>query len=125
MSESIENAGPPRTLEESAQPGEPLKARDHAEPHHPGPRKYIQIGIWLALITVFEVAVYYVDFFTDREPLLVFTLVTCMFIKFMIVARWFMHLKFDNPGYGRVFATGIALAVAVYVVVLATFGVFT
>ena len=101
--------------------GEPLKARGHAEGHHPTPRDYVKIGVLLAVITALEVAVYYVDALRDQ---LVVILLLAMTVKFLIVARSFMHLKFDNPGYARMFITGITLAVTVYAVVLATFGIF-
>lgn len=122
MSESLERSGEPEAVEETAAVGEPLKARQHAEARHPGPREYLKIGAILAILTILEVGVYYIESIRD---LLVAILVGLMLLKFVLVARWFMHLKFDNPGYGRVFATGIALAIAVYVVVLAMFGVFT
>lgn len=123
MSEQLHHGqhGEPVAASEAAAVGEPLKARGHAEAHHPGPREYVKIGMVLAIITALEVAVYYVDALRDQ---LVVILLLAMTVKFLIVVRSFMHLKFDNPGYGRMFITGITLAIAVYTVVLATFGIF-
>jgi cytochrome c oxidase subunit 4 len=107
--------------EEPAQVGAPLRVREHPEKRHPGPKQYVGIAAVLALVTVFEVAVYYVDW---AKPYLVPLLLGMMVVKFALVVLWFMHIRFDNPGYGRVFVAGIALAATVYIVVLLTFGVF-
>ena len=42
-------------------------------------------------------------------------------IKFMIVASFFMHLKFDNKILRRLFITGITLALFCYLIVLLMF----
>ena len=47
-----------------------------------------------------------------------------MAVKFWLVAQFFMHLKFDAKIFGRLFWTGLLLAVSVYVAALATFQVF-
>lgn len=106
--------------ETNAEIGQPLKAREHPEAAHPTPRKYVNIAIVLGLITAFEVGVYYIEALRD---VLVALLIGCMVLKFVLVARWFMHLRFDSPGYARTFITGIALAATVYVVVLLTLGI--
>jgi hypothetical protein len=41
-----------------------------------------------------------------------------MIAKFAIVCGWFMHLRYDNPLFKRVFVFGLSLAVGVYIVVL-------
>jgi len=38
------------------------------------------------------------------------------------VVLWFMHLRFDSPIFRRLFATGLALALSVYLIVLVIFG---
>jgi hypothetical protein len=43
-----------------------------------------------------------------------------MIAKFAIVCGWFMHLRYDNPLFRRVFVFGLVLAVAVYVGVMLT-----
>ena len=101
--------------------GTPLRAREHPEAPHPGPRKYVGIAAILAIITAFEVAVYYVE---SWRNILVPLLIGMMVVKFSLVALFFMHIRFDNPGFGRIFAAGIALAASVYCIVLLTFGVF-
>ena len=94
-----------------------MTAADHA--HHPGPRQYWMIGGLLAVITAVEVAVSYVDFL---GVLFAPTLIGLGIAKFAIVARWFMHLKFDKPLYSRFFLIGIVGAILLFSVVLFTFG---
>ncbi|HEX9697492.1 MAG TPA: cytochrome C oxidase subunit IV family protein [Actinomycetota bacterium] len=91
-------------------------ASDH---EHPGPWRYIQIATLLAIITAAEVALYYMKL---PDALLVLALFVFSAIKFYLVVRYFMHLKFDAPIYRKLFLVGITLAFAVYTVVLLTFG---
>ena len=64
---------------------------------------------------------YYVDIGTLFVP----TLLLLMATKFLLVVLLFMHVKFDAPIFGRLFWTGLALAVAVYLAALSTFQVFS
>jgi cytochrome c oxidase subunit IV len=89
--------------------------------HHPGPREYIRVAIILALATAAEVGLYYMNL---PHPLLVALLFFFAIVKFSLVALWFMHLRFDARIFRRLFVTGIALALSVYMIVLLTFGVF-
>ena len=52
---------------------------------------------------------------------LVVTLIPMMIAKFMIVTGYFMHLKYDNPLFKRVFVFGLLLATAVYMIALFAF----
>jgi cytochrome c oxidase subunit 4 len=52
-------------------------------------------------------------------------LLTFSIVKFALVALWFMHLRFDNRLFRRLFVTGLVLATGVYLVVLTTFHVWT
>jgi cytochrome c oxidase subunit 4 len=95
----------------------------HDAPHHPdhpSDGKYIQIALILGAITAVEVAASYIDIGKLFVPLLV----VCMVLKFGIVAAFFMHLRFDNALYRRLFVAGLAIALVVYTVVLLTFHVF-
>ncbi|MGI8408102.1 MAG: cytochrome C oxidase subunit IV family protein [Actinomycetota bacterium] len=82
---------------------------------HPSARKYVFIAVFLAVITAIEVAIYYFDL---SESLLVGGLLFFAFIKFVVVALYFMHLKFDNHLFRRLFVTGIVTALLVFTVVL-------
>ena len=89
---------------------------------HPSELEYIKVAIVLAVITLAEVLVYYVE---SLEGLLVPILIVMSVLKFLLVVLWFMHLRFDSLLFRRLFATGIALALFCYIVTLSTFHVWT
>jgi caa(3)-type oxidase subunit IV len=86
---------------------------------HPGPREYVMVAGVLAVATAIEVGWYYLDV---PHALFVGLLLFLAILKFAVVALWFMHLRFDNPIFKRLFVTGILLALAVYLIVLTIFG---
>lgn len=94
---------------------------DVHEKAHPPIWEYVKIALVLAFLTAAEVAVSYLDM---GRTLQIFLLLSMMVVKFALVVLWFMHVKFDSPGYGRVFTFGIALTATVYGAVLLMFGVF-
>ncbi|MHB8685491.1 MAG: cytochrome C oxidase subunit IV family protein, partial [Dehalococcoidia bacterium] len=87
--------------------------------HGPGPAEYINIGLMLAAITALEVGVYYV---TALGGALIPILVILAASKFLLVVLFFMHLKFDNRLFSTLFSAGFILAIAVFMVALATLG---
>jgi cytochrome c oxidase subunit 4 len=94
---------------------------DHGD--HPTEKQYWIVFVVLAVFTAVEVAWSYLGL---SGPALVLPLVAMMVVKFVLVAGIFMHLKYDfsirNGGlFTYLFAFGIAVAVAVYAVVLITF----
>ena len=94
---------------------------EHAEDHHgPSDVQFIGIFFFLAAITAIEVAVSYIDIGAAFLPVLL----GLMVVKFFTVVWYFMHVKFDNPLFGRLFYIGLGLAVAVYVAALTTFHFF-
>ncbi|MFM9226378.1 MAG: cytochrome C oxidase subunit IV family protein, partial [Actinomycetota bacterium] len=96
-------------------------ADTHEEKHeHRSDAGYIRIAIILAAITALEVSTYYVDF----GPLFMPSLMIMMVAKFVMVVSFFMHLKVDNKMFSFLFYTGLALALFVYIVALATFKFF-
>jgi cytochrome c oxidase subunit IV len=86
--------------------------------HHPGPRQYVVIAVILAVITAAEVAIYYVPALDDW---LVPFLIVFSVLKFILVALYFMHLKFDSLIFRRLFMVGVVLAFIVFTIVLLTF----
>ncbi len=92
-----------------------LEEPEHHE--HPTEAKYIQIAIILTIITVVEVAIYYLE---SMESILVPTLIVLSTIKFITVVGYFMHLKFDDKRLAWIFAGGMALALAIYIGTWAT-----
>ncbi|MBN2622778.1 MAG: cytochrome C oxidase subunit IV family protein [Acidimicrobiales bacterium] len=95
----------------------PLEPDHEAHQHaHPSDSTYIKVAVFLAVLTALEVGTYFIK--DPSTPLLVALLFPMMIIKFAVVAGAFMHLRFDNPLFRRVFVFGLLLAVAVYVIVL-------
>jgi len=89
------------------------------EEGHPSPATYIQVGIILAVVTAIEVAFYYIDI---AQGVLLGVLLTLSLLKFVLVVLWFMHLRFDSRILSVLFTGGMALAGALFIVVLATLG---
>ena len=81
---------------------------------HPTPRDYVRIALILAVLTALEVSTYFLDFGRLAIPLLVILMV----IKFVMVAGWFMHLKFDTRLYTILLYTGLAFALVLYILTL-------
>jgi cytochrome c oxidase subunit 4 len=108
--------------EETARQTQPEAAVEEPElVAHPGPREYVKIAAVLSVLTGIEVGLYYTSL---PHPLYVALLAFAAFMKFSLVVLFFMHLRFDSPIFRRLFVTGLALAMTVYVIVLLTFRVF-
>ena len=98
--------------------GESPHADHEAHQHtHPTDATYIKVALVLAVLTAFEVGTYFIQ--DASTTMLVALLFPMMIIKFSVVCLWFMHLRFDNPIFKRVFVFGLMLAVVVYCIMLA------
>jgi cytochrome c oxidase subunit 4 len=104
-------------------PGSPPEPHHQAHEHeHPSDAKYLVVAVILAVITAVEVSTY---FFEDLSTAaLLILLMPMMIAKFVIVCGWFMHLRYDNPQFRRVFVFGLVLAVAVYMAALTSMQLF-
>ena len=89
---------------------------------HPSDRSYIVVALILAVITAFEVGTYFIE--DASTTLLVATLFPMMIAKFAIVCGWFMHLKYDNPIFRRIFVFGLVLAIAVFMAAMTSMQLF-
>src|SRR5688572_10171978 len=92
-----------------------MKTPDHphgeAEHHeHPTWKFYVVIGVILTVVTLVEVAIFYIP---AIKPILIPTLAVLSLAKFMTVVLFYMHLKFDSPVFRRVFFAPLFLAVLV------------
>jgi cytochrome c oxidase subunit IV len=97
---------------------------EHAADDHGGHASdlmYIKIAVLLAVMTAGEVAWPYI---IDDGPVLMWPLLVVMALKFVVIAAFFMHLKFDSKVLTRVFYSGLFLAVGVYIAALCTFRIF-
>jgi len=90
---------------------------DHA---HPSDWDYVKIAAVLGLLTTIEVSTYFSSV-VDWGDALIPSLIFMMVVKFYLVVTWFMHLKFDNPLFTKLFVGGLVLAVGVYIVALSAF----
>ena len=86
---------------------------------HPDPWQYVVVAVVLAVITAVEIAVSYTEGDLP-DGLIVVLLLAMMFVKFFLVASWFMHLRTDKPVFRRFFITGAIAAPVLYLIVLAT-----
>ena len=110
----------PGTMERTArETSAPAVAHEPELAAHPGPRQYVLVALALAVATAIEVAWYYASV---PHALFVALLLFLSFVKFSLVVLWFMHLRFDSRIFRNLFATGLALALSVYLIVLVIFG---
>ena len=86
---------------------------------HPTPVQYVLVAVVLVAITALEIATSYTEG-TLPDGLIVVLLLGMAFVKFFLVAAWYMHLRTDRPVFRRFFVLGSAAAIGLYMVVLAT-----
>lgn len=86
---------------------------------HASTGTYWLIALILAIITLLEVAVFYVPLL---HSVIVPLLLVLSVAKFALVAMFFMHLKFDKPVLTTVFAVGLIVATSIVVVMMLLFG---
>ncbi len=107
------------------------EAEGHAPEHghdHPTDASYVKIALILGVITAAEVGTYFWEDLFGSKPsttALVATLFPMMIAKFAIVCGWFMHLRYDNPLFRRVFVFGLILAIFVYAIMASAFEFFS
>ncbi|HYH11580.1 MAG TPA: cytochrome C oxidase subunit IV family protein [Thermomicrobiales bacterium] len=87
---------------------------EHHEAGHPSLRKYVNIAIFLAIVTAIEVVIYYVE---ALESVLVPALIILSAAKFVTVVGYFMHLKFDAKLLTFIFGAALITSLAVYIAV--------
>jgi cytochrome c oxidase subunit IV len=97
-----------------------LHGEDPIAHEHPGELTYIKVAIFLATITIVEVAIYYIEWMHDTGAL-VPTLIVLSAIKFFMVVSFFMHLKFDHRLLSYTFVGGLILGAAVILAFMALF----
>ena len=85
---------------------------------HPTAKTYWIVGLALAVLTAFEIAVPYT---AALDPVRAPLLIAMGLAKFVIVVAVFMHLKYDLKGYRWVFTVAVLGAILVFTVVLAVF----
>ena len=92
-----------------------LVSGDH---EHPGEPTYVRVAVILAIVTVVEVAIYYIS---ALRGILVPVLLVLSIAKFVAVVGYFMHLKFDDRLFRWIFVAGLAISMSVVLALLAMF----
>lgn len=99
---------------------------DHT--HGPTDGQYFMIFWVLFAITALEVSTYFWEsWFGETDTVRrigVAVLLVLMVVKFVLIAGYFMHLKFDSALVRRTFVFGLIIAVAVYVVALTSMNIW-
>jgi len=83
-----------------------LPADEHTQ-GHPGPALYAIIALALVILTLMELAVYYVSFL---QPVLVPILILLAIAKFFLVGGFYMHLYYDQRIFSIFFVFPLILA---------------
>ena len=83
-------------------------APDSEHKEHASVGFYWMIGLVLTVITLAEVALFYIP---NMGAALTPTLLIMSAVKFALVVMFFMHLKFDSKIFSGVFLAGLVLAI--------------
>ncbi len=92
---------------------------EHSE--HPPIRTYLLVATVLAVITVAEVAIFYI---TAMARFLAPTLIILSAAKFSLVVMFFMHLRYDSRIFSYLFVGPLMITIPIILVLMALFGVF-
>ena len=122
-------AGAPEASDGGADDGRGMGHLDPAHEHGPTDGQYFTV-FWILLgLTVLEVSTYWwPDWFGDTDAVryvATTVLFALMFIKFVMIAGIFMHLKFDPKILRRVFIFGVLFALAIYLIALSSMNFWT
>ena len=82
---------------------------------HGTPAFYAIVGLILAVITLVEFLIFYVE---SLGVLLIPIMLILSLMKFVIVGAFFMHLRFDNKIFTYLFFAGFILAAVISVALL-------
>lgn len=86
---------------------------------HASRQTYWLVALVLAVITLLEVAVFYVP---ALREIIVPVLLALSATKFALVVAFFMHLKYDQRVLTRIFAIGLAVATSIVLAMMLLFG---
>ncbi len=89
--------------------------------HHPTAKTYFIVGAILTVITIVEVAAYYVPGFPESRAF-VPSLLIMSAAKFVIVVMLYMHLKYDHKVFRALFTGPFLIAAGTLIGLLFLFG---
>ena len=90
-------------------------------PEHPTAGTYVKVGVLLTIITIIEVAVYYIPGFT-KTKIFIPLLLAMSAAKFAIVVMFYMHLKYDHKLFRSLFVGPFLIAAGTLMGLLFLFG---
>ncbi len=97
-------------------------AHPHEQPH-PKTRQYVVIAVTLTIITMVEVAIFYIEPI-KASPIFVPLLLLLSAVKFALVVMFYMHLRFDPRMFSALFVAPLMIAVGIVMALLFLFGHF-
>jgi len=89
-----------------------------AEHGHPGAAEYVKIAVILSILTMTEVAIWYIPAFA---AILTPALIILSIAKFTLVVMFYMHLKFDSRLFSGVFLWGLFVAISILLTMMALY----
>jgi cytochrome c oxidase subunit 4 len=90
--------------------GHGVHAHAITEDHHPGAAVYLLVAVVLIVLTAMEIGVFYAPFL---QAWLVPLLIILAVLKFILVAGFYMHLKYDSSVFTTLFAFPLLLAMMI------------
>lgn len=91
---------------------------------HPSDMTFVKVALVLGMLTAIEVFTYFESVHHMPDWLIIVSLLVLMVVKFYLVVAYFMHLKYDNPIFTKMFSFGLFLAMPVYLMMLFAFGLY-
>ena len=88
---------------------------------HPGAAAYVKIAVILSILTMTEVAIWYIHAFA---AILTPALIILSIAKFTLVVMFYMHLKFDSRFFSGVFLWGLFVAISILLTMMALYAAF-
>ena len=115
------DSGVPGAVAYAGAPDNPLPAHGDAHGHHPTAKTYLMIGAILVVITMVEVAAYYIPAW-ETSAIYVPSMLLLSAVKFTIVVMFYMHLKYDHKLFRALFSGPFVIAFATMFGLMFLFG---
>ena len=92
----------------------------HSNEAHATTGHYVRIAVILTVLTILEVATYYVNI--PFAPLVTLLLVLAG-TKFVLVVAYYMHLRYDSKLFAGFFFFGFTVEILLLITLLVLFGI--
>lgn len=94
--------------------GAHVAAHDEAHDEHPGWSTYWKVALILTIITAVEVSAYYIPAWS-KSWVYVPSMLIMSTVKFVIVAMYYMHLKYDHKLFRSLFSGPLVMAFVTFI----------